>query len=107
MVLTANSRSPSFRTDDAATVMASIASATASSEWVGSKKMLEAMTVTKRVMGGRVEVVSSYGFCASFALLVGRAGGYSGLEASQSSLKRGSSSWEEMGAGNRVDERAR
>ncbi len=42
--------------------MASTASATASSAWVGSKKMLVDMAVTRRVIGGRVRGSDEFAF---------------------------------------------
>ena len=93
-------------------VTATTASATASSEWEGSKNMLVLMLMTSNVIGGRAVVVAfvfavfELGFGG---LVVDVEGGYNGTAASQSSLKRGSSSFSKpfTGAGRCVDRRAR
>lgn len=101
IVLTASRSKPlsSPLLEDAPTVTASTASATASSEWVGSKNIFCPTDITRRVIGGRREGVDDLAF--------GEGEPQRGREASQSSLKRGSSSWVDIGAGRRAVRRAR
>lgn len=73
------------------TVTAQTASATASSSLAGSKKMLSPTDITRRVNGGREPVSEAY----------------KGSAASQSSLKSGSSSILDIGAGSFVASSAR
>lgn len=89
--------------DGEAIVTATTASATASSAWEGSKKMLLPTLMTSSVMGGRTRV----GFVFE-GVIVGE-GRYNGTAASQSSLNSGSSSFSNpfTGAGRWVDRRAR
>ena len=71
--------------DEEAMVTATTASATASSAWEGSKKMLLPTLMTSNVMGGLALV--------DFAFELVVEGGYNGTAASQSSLNSGSSSF--------------
>ena len=96
--------------EEEAIVTATTESATASSAWEGSKNMLLPMLITSNVIGGLAVVGFVFDvFKVGFGGLVGVEGGYNGTAASQSSLKRGSSSFSKpfTGAGRWVDRRAR
>ena len=110
IVRTASNLNSSAPFADEATVTATTASATASSAWEGSKKMLLPTLMTNNVIGGLAPVAFVFGFELELELgvLVVDAG-YNGTAASQSSLNSGSSSFSNpfTGAGRCVDRRAR
>lgn len=83
--------------EEEAIVTAMTESATASSAWEGSKNMLLPMLMTSNVIGGLAVVAFEFEFVFELrfgiVLVVVDEGGYNGTAASQSSLKRGSSSF--------------
>ncbi len=108
IVRTASNLNSSAPFSEEAMVTATTASATASSAWEGSKKMLVPTLMTNNVIGGLAPVAFELGFEVRVGVFVVE-GGYNGTAASQSSLNSGSSSFSKpfTGAGRCVDRRAR